>query len=349
MTKNLLPSLLALSALVACSCRGTREASSQATTAPLVVHQVLLAGQPSPEASDALGVLLERAGAADVDVADTAFLPDRHTEPTAQAAAFGAFAKQGGPGHALFADLLGTPGRGVDEVRGVLADRAGNVVWQTRLRAGEPAFDRAQPTEPMACLLLLVRELQPVLGLGDPERHNAPTGPLAAKLQARSGVPDAAEQTAMAARLAAAKRLGKDLTLVVVPPRLGAAHSGELAEQVAAELRAAGYGRVRVAKEPLPFRAQPSPNEQRVLWSAAHSLRSLQARAGGTEYVLAIDLLLRSEAQLGAVHTFLLEPSGSLVWVDLQNDHHRDFQAMATPNPAAGAQLAARRLLAELR
>lgn len=349
MTKHPLPALLTLSALVACSCRGTGEAASQTNPTPLVVYQVLLAGQPSPEASDALGVLLERAGAPNVDVADIAFLPDRHTEPTAQAAAFGTFAKQEGSGHALFADLLGTPGRGVDEVRGVLADRAGNVVWQTRLRAGEPAFDRAKPAEPMACLLLLVRELQPVLGLEDPERRNAPTGPLAAKLQARSGVPDAAEQAAMAARLATAKQLGLDLPLVVVPPRLGTVHRSELAEQVAAELRAAGYNRVRVAKEPLPFRAQPSPNEQRVLWSAAHSLRSLQARAGGTEHVVAVDLVMRGEGRLGAVHTFLLEPAGGLVWVDFQNDHHRDFQALAEPSPAAGAQLAARRLLHELR
>lgn len=334
--------------LAIAACCGPANPSAACQT-PLTVHPVLLAGHASPEATDALGVLLERAGASDLTIATTAFAPDRERTPQDQAAAFAVFARDGGQGQALLADLLGTPGRGVDEVRGVLTDRAGNVLWQTRLRPGDPAFDRARPNEPMACLLLLVQELRPVLQLGDPQRSNLPPGPLATRLQAKAGVPDAAELQAMQQRLVVARGAGKELPLVVLPPRLSNRFDSQLAAQLADHLRRAGYRQVRAADQGLPYSSQASPNEQRVLWSAARSLRELQAKAGGTEYVVACDLLFGPGDQLGAVHTFLLAPNGELVWVDYQNDHHDDFRAMAGHAACDGLGLAATRLATALR
>jgi hypothetical protein len=319
--------------------------------ASVTVFPVLLGGTPSAEVANVVGILLERGGLQQVELAAAAFTPEHGLDCAAQAAAFGRFVQQRemNTDFALFAAILGTPGKGVEGVRSAIVDRQGRVVWSDEQRQGSPAFDRAKPGEPMACVMLLGEQLQQPLQLGDPMRAGAPASKLEQRMSQQAGVPPKAEFEAMAQRLTALRRAGKP-TIRVYPPRVGTDWSSAGAAAIAAALEQAGVAVATAVSEPFRFTAQPSMNEQQMLWSAARSIQqAVRAAPPQTDYLLFADFLMQADNKAGAVHTFLLAPTGEFVVVDYQNSHHEDFQRVAPTSPADCSRLAAIRLAACLK
>jgi hypothetical protein len=305
----------------------------------VTVYPVVLGDQPREEVTRFVAVLLERGGLEGIEVSDQAFAPAAGQDFDR---AFAEFARkqQLKTDYALYSAYLGKPGRGVDEVRSVLVDGRGAVVWSDRQKPGDEAFDSVKPRNPMGCTMLLMKRLEAPLRLEDPFRKDAPKGKLEVRFQREDGLPDDAERAAMRKRLAA---VPAGASAVVYPVRDGESFSK--ADDLVAAVNAQGLLKARTADKELRFDFKPSMNQQRVLWSAARSLQRLvRANPADADYVLAAHYVRGR-----MVHVFLLDRQGELVIVDFQNSHQRDFRASRPDTRAACTKLAAVRLASYLK
>jgi hypothetical protein len=327
------------------------KAAELPANASVTVFPVLLGGNPNADAANVVGIFLERGGLKQVEIEDAAFAPDKGQALDAQAAAFGTFVSKRGlkTDFALFASILGSPGKGVEAMRSALVDKQGKVIWSDQQQKGTPAFDKAKPDDPMGCVILLARQLRRPLHLADPMRQDAPASKLEQRMSQKAGVPAKGEFDAMAQRLATLQQSGKP-TIRVYPARIGDAWSTDSAKAIAAAIEEAGLAKATAATEPIRFTAQASQNEQQTLWSAAKSIQqAVRAAPVQQDYLLFADFLMQAENKAGAVHIFLLSPTGDFVIVDFQNSHHGDFQSVAPTSAADCSKLAAMRLAARLK
>ncbi len=329
-----------------------RPQQSVPANASVTVFPVVLGEKPEANVTNVVGVLLERGGLKQVEVATAAYAPER-TQPFAQqAAAFGTFAAAQGvqTDYALFATYLASATEGFTGVRGVLVDKKGTVVWSDEQRKGDKAFDKAKPDCPMTCSVFLVQQLRPTLHLADPMRQDAPEGKLAARMKTQSGIPAQKELDAMQTRLATLRQADGKAAWKVYPARIGAEWSAASATELADLLTRQGLAQATAVTEPIRFTTSKTSNEQQTLWSGARSLQqAVRAMGAGKEYLLFADFLMASDKKAGAVHCYVLTPDGELVIVDFQNSHHEDFQRIAPGSASACCQLVATRLAGHLR
>lgn len=313
----------------------------EGTAAPMTVYPAQLAGRTSPQVGMVVALFLERAGMTHLATSDQAFTPPAgagdagahaQVDLAAEANAFAAFIKQHPPAtqYALLADFRGTPGVGVSEVRGIVANREGQVVWARAYAKGDAAFDRARPREPMECCLLLANELRPVLGLADPARANATEGPIARAMREESGVPSEAEQRAMDARARALANAGTSASLTVMPVRSGGALHADDARVIAARVTGMKLATATAAEKGPTIHVASSINEQKVLWQMARGLAAeVRAHPVDTDYALYAEYMSGTDAAgkpfVGAVHLAVVNRAGELVLVDFQNDHSPAF------------------------
>jgi hypothetical protein len=344
-----------LLAFACCSAPSTPAAPTvrpSASGASITVFPVAVAGRASSDAGNVVGILLERGGAASVEVADKPFVPEAGADPASEPVAFGRWIATSGVTTelALRVAIDGSPQTGVAGVRTMLVDRQGAVVFEASDAKGSPRFDAAAPKEPMDCCVFAVNSLRETLGLNDPLRGDAPTSKLQARMQQRAGVPDEKEAESMMQRLATLRAAGKGATIRVYPARVGDAWSSEAATALASRIGKSGLGTATAEPERLPFVTQRSPNQQAVLWSGARSIQqALRARGGTSDYALVCDFLPRGENAFGAVHTCLFAPDGSFVFVDYQNSHHDDFASVDPKTVDDCVEIAAMRVLGALR
>lgn len=324
---------------------------------PVTIVAVVLAGDPSREVADALGLLLEQEGMSAIHTSAAAFAPRADADLAQVAADFGAWAGEQGfeTEHVLFAEVLASPGHGVAEVRAVLADASGRVVWSERQTGDDRAFRRARPRDPMSCCRLLVERLRPQFGLSAKTRGRVRDGRMARAWAAKSGAPAADEQAAMERRL---ERLRGAVTGSRV--RVFAVRGGEGGEGVG--LDAAGAARLArelsgtlnaepaPAEQALALAGAPGGNERKRLWDLARALREhVRAEGLDADYALAAEYLLRPhDGRVVGVHFVLCDRAGDWVIVDLQNEHQRDFQAVAPRSGEDCAAVVVRRLASYL-
>jgi hypothetical protein len=251
------------------------------------------------------------------------------SDPDEQAKAFASFVKKHPPttDYALLGSYLGTPGKSVDEVRAVLADGSGAVVWRDRQGKQDAAFKKDTPRNPMTCSVFLVKRLCEPLHLQDPLRADAPRGKLEARYRARTGVPTPATFDAMKARQKQLRDAAPGATVVVYPVRVGGKLSKSDAEALVEMINAAGLFKAVLAETSVPFEVQQSVNQQRVLWSGAHSIqKQLRKNAPPADYALVADYLISGAGRPArGVHLFLCNRAGEFVVVDFQNSHHADY------------------------
>ena len=186
-----------------------REQVSLPENSSVTVYPIGMLGQPNAQVGKVVVMMLERGGLERVELGAHAYEGD--------AAAFSAFAAKQKieTDYALYGEYIGTPKRGVDEVRGVLVDAQGNVVWKETQKRGDKAFDRAKPKDPMSCTTLLVKRLSGPLHLKDPLRKDASKSKMEERMKRESGVPNRAELEAMKERAAMLRSAGSKATMVV--------------------------------------------------------------------------------------------------------------------------------------
>lgn len=314
--------------------------------ASLSILPVDLAGRPLRQVAEVIGMMLERGGMTHVSLADDDFRPPAGADLDATAKALGDFVKEHPPesGYVLFSEFRVSAKRRFDEVRTIILNAQGDVVWQESLTSADPAFKRVNPKEPMQCCLLVAQRLRPILGLEDPTRGDAPEGRIARRWQEQTGLPDKAERAAIEARAEAFKQAAVTATLGVCPVRAGGAASSEDAARLVSMINEAALAKAVALNDSPRVEQRGSMNEQKVLWGMARSFsESVRAHPPATDYVLYADHLMDKD-RVGAVHFVVCDRQGQLVIVDFQNDHHADFKKIDPKSAEDCDRLVLRRL-----
>ncbi len=340
--------VMALSAAVSIACAQTPDPKPDTPRAPatavnadaaakfkaagraagLTVLPTRLGPGPVPQVGEVVAIMLERAGMTDLETSSQAFTPPENAGEAETAKALGEFVKANPPATAyvLYTEFMGSPQAGVAEVRSFVVNKQGDVAWQDRQVKGDADFDRIKPREPLQCCILVAERLRPVLGLGNPNDENAPTGKIAQRWQKNTGLPDKAETAAIEQRGEAFKKSAANATLLIYPAHAGDSFSPESAKSISAALVGAKLTKATAAENGPKLETTPNMNEQKVLWAMAHAFsEQVKKNPPETDYVMFADYLMGKNA-VGGVHFAICNKSGELVVVDFQNNHWPDFK-----------------------
>jgi hypothetical protein len=302
-----------------------------------------------------VGVLLEHAGMQDVELGKATFTPPDTDDVSKVAAAFAQFAKDQPlkTEYALFGQFFGTPQTGPTEVRTIVVDKAGNVVFADQ--AGPDVLARSEPKPdcPMTTSIFLVNRLRPVWDLADPLRPGAPEGKLAAALRKQSSVPSDGELADMDKRLKAVKDKFATSTVTVYPVHLWPGWDKAAAARLADMLNEQHICHAVAVTTCPDFTIKGDPNEQKILWDTARGFQKfIRGNPPATQYALLADYGLGRFADgqqyVSYVHLILCERTGDWVLADYQNSHHEDFQRVDPKTIDDCKRLAVIRLKARL-
>ena len=249
--------------------------------------------------------------------------------------------------YALYAEYNGVPGKGINELRAVLLDRAGKVAWYERLTPDDEPFRQLEGPDPMTVSLLLVDRLNPVMGLNDETRKLARPGRIARLFEERSGVPPESERAAISDRQKTMKDGRRTLTLLIFPARANGSVDTASAGLLTQLINEAGVCRAiaspgAAAVEP----TQLTSDELKMLWTLARSFQAyVRQTHPDADYSLLADYAYNPERwEQGIVHFVVCDRQGDWVIVDLQNSEHEDYQAIKPTSSEACSRLVVRRL-----
>jgi hypothetical protein len=303
--------------------------------AEVMVLPVRLFDGTMSEAGEVVGELvavsLEHGGMRKVDWTTQAF--SRSGEATFQqmSTAFGDYVRQSAitTEYTLYAEFLGTPGAGVAEIRGLLVDKGGNPVWSYRQTPEDEEFKKAQPRDLLKCIAMLVNALREPLGLQDPFGPNAFEGRLTERRAKRTGSPTSGEQAALQKALETARTKFVGSKVVVFATLIGGKPDGKQANHLAEMLTDQKLGKAEVATAQPAIEIQNVPNEAQRLWQMARAIREyLHQTPAAADYAVLADYAFAPDGKAFTVHFVVCDHNGEWVIVDLQNNHHADFQAM---------------------
>lgn len=315
----------------------------------LTLLPVRLAGRPIDRVTEVVGLLLEQRGLRTIELGAAPPEVPAGADLAGLAAAVGAHAKAHpvATDRVVYAEIDGTRETGLDEVRTVLADRSGTILWSERLTSKDEPFRALEAREPMTLCMLIVQRLGPQLGLTDETARAAKPGRFAALMEQRSGLPPAEERAPLADRQKAMREARGRATLVVFPARTGATVDAASAASVAALLNEAKLFAARPATDaPTLDTPPPDPNEMKMLWDLARAFRAwLKAHPQDADYALYADYVFTpGRWEAGFVHFVVCDRAGEWVVVDLRNSHHPDYQAVKPESREACDRLLAKGL-----
>ncbi len=323
---------------------------SKSVDASLTILPVCLGGRPFDRVSQVVGVLLEKQGLKTIELGK-APLDSTKTDNMADLSTAVGASVRAHPvttDYALYAEFNDTRATGLNELRAVVVDKAGSVVWTDRQTPQDEAFRKLEQPDPMALCVLLVQRLSPQLGLNDETAKAAKPGKLEALLNEQSGLPSKAELDASRARQEAMKLAVPKVTLLVYPARVGGTETSVAsAMNVVQLLNEAGLCKaVRAEQAALVKPSQADPNEQKMLWSLAREFRDyIRAHPPETEYALYAEYAFNPQnANQGFVHFIVCDRKGEWVIVEFQNSHHPDYQSIGVTSRARCDNLLVKRL-----
>jgi hypothetical protein len=304
---------------------------SQGVAASLTIAPVVLAGRPMGKVGEVVGIMLEQSGMTNLEVSTAAYTPPSGADLAGVAQGFGQFIGQNPveTDYVLWGEYLGSPQSGVSEIRGVVVDREGNLVWSHSETPEGELFKEHQPADPMGCSVVLAQLVGRALNLPEPQ-EDAIEGKLAKRFREQAGLPEDKVYQEMESRQQAVKKAGSDVTMAVYPVRLGDKVDQSSAELLAKLINEAGLCRASVASEQPWFEIKRDSNQQKLLWSLARQFRDhLSAQPKPTaDYVLYADYYIGENAA-HAVHFVVCDSDNNWVVVDFANSHHEDFQKLA--------------------
>jgi hypothetical protein len=293
----------------------------------------MLAGQPFDRVSEVVGVLLEQKGMKNIELSVTPFTPVNETEMEKLAASLGHFVKKNPitTEYALYAEYNGNREIGLVELRAVVVDKVGQVVWMDRQGAQDEAMQRLESKEPMTFSILLAERLSPALGLNEETAKTAKPGKMARRMEERSGLPSESERAQLPERQKLLKQSRQTMTMAIFPVRIGGAVNTASAIELATMISSAGLCKSAAAvQSPLLKASQAEPNEMKILWDLAREFREYSRKnPAGADYALYADYGFNPEEwQQGFVHFVVCDRSGDWVIVDMQNSHQPDYQSV---------------------
>jgi hypothetical protein len=327
---------------------------SKGPDASLTILPVRLAGKPWDRVTEVVGLLLEQQGLRNIELGKTPFTPDE-TNLESLAATVGAFVKTNliTSGYALYAEYNGNRQTGLNELRAVVVDQTGAVVWTDRQTPQDEAFKKMEHPEPMTMSVLLVQRLSPQLGLNEETARAAKPGRMAALMDQRSGLPPENERVALPERQKAMKQAMSGATLLVYPARIGGnKNSVPSAANVVRMLNQSGLCKAVQADQTILLKTSlADPNELKGLWNLAREFRDfVRANPPAADYALYADYGFNPQnAEQGFVHFVVCDRKGEWVIVDMQNSHHPDYQSIGIISSDRCDQLLVKRLAGYLK
>ncbi len=323
---------------------------SKGPDASLTILPVRLAGRPFDRVTEVVGLLLERQGLKNIELGKAPLEAANLADLNSLSIAVGEFVKANPitTSYALYAEYNGDQKTGLNELRAVVVDKTGAVVWTDRQTPQDEAFKKMGERDPMTMSVLLVERLGPQLGLNEKTAEAAKPGKMAAIMDQRSGLPPENERAALPERQQTMKRALPEATLLVYPARIGGDKTSvPSATNVVRLLNQAGLCQAVSAEPPVLLKAsQADPNEMKTLWNLAREFRSfVRANPPAAGYALYADYVFNPQnAEQGFVHFVVCDRKGEWVIVDLQNSHHPDYQSVGIISRDRCDQLLVKRL-----
>jgi hypothetical protein len=305
---------------------------SKGPDASLSILPVRLAGKPFDRVTEVVGLMLEQRGLKNIELASTPFEPGPGNLD-ALAGAVGEFveAHPVTTDYVLYAEINGSREQGLIELRTVVTDKHGAVVWTDRQGASDEAFKKLEAREPMTLCALLVERLGPQFGLNEQTAKAATPGKMAALMAARSGIPPENETAPVPARQKEFKEARQTATVAVFPVRIGNEVNAGSAAELVKQINDAGLCKAVVARDAVVLKASHAdPNEMKAMWDLAREFREY-ARKNPTDadYTLYADYAFTpNNWEQGFVHFIVCNRQGDWVIVDMQNSHHPDYQSV---------------------
>ena len=298
---------------------------SKGPDASLTILPVLLVGRPFDQLSEVVGALLEKQGLKKIEIGKTAFTPEGKVEMGLLSTSLGDFVRKNtvATEYALYAEYNGSPQTGLEEIRAVIVDKTGAVVWTDH--------QGVQGGDPMGLSVLLVKQLSPQFSLNEETARAAKPGKMAQLMEERSGLPPESERAAIPQRLKELRSSRKNMTLTVFPVRRVDTTNSESAAQLATMITEAGLCKAVPANQSLLLKAsQAGPNEMKILWDLAREFRDhARTLSPKTDYSLYADYVFNPEHwQQGFVHFVVCDRQGEWVIADLANSDHPDYQSI---------------------
>lgn len=322
---------------------------SKGTEASLTILPVRLGGKPFDRVTEVIGLILEQQGLMNIELGETVFDPPTGADRQGLADAVGEFVK-GHPvttDYVMYAEINGSRETGINELRAVVADNEGAVVWTELQTPQHEAFRGLESPNPMSLSVLLVERLSPNLGLNEETAKAAKPGKMAALMDERSGMPPENERAPLPERQKAMKESLQNATLMVFPVRMSGEANAASAADLEKMINEAGLCKAISAEESVLLKApQADPNEMKILWGLAREFR-VYARENPTDadYVLYADYVFNPQKwEQGFVHFVVCDNKGEWVIVDMQNSHHPDYQSIKPVSKEDCSKLLVKRL-----
>jgi hypothetical protein len=328
---------------------------SNGPDASLTILPVRLAGKPFDRVTEVVGLLLERQGLKNIELGKAPLEAANLADLDRLSTAVGEFVKANpvATDYALYAEFNSNHPGQLDELRAVVVDKTGAVVWTDRQTPQDEAFKKLGQPDPMELSVLLVEQLSPQLGLNEETAKAAKPGKLAAIMDQRSGLPPENERAALPERQKAMKQALPGATLLVYPARIGGdAVDKASAADLAKMINDAGLCKAVAAKQSVLLKAsQADPNEMKALWNLAREFRDyVRAHPSAAGYALYADYVFNPQnAEQGFVHFVVCDRQGEWVIVDLQNSHQSDYQSVGIISSERCDQLLVKRLAGYLK
>jgi hypothetical protein len=250
--------------------------------------------------------------------------------------------------YALYAEFNGTRQTGLKDLRAVVVDKTGAVVWTDCLTPADEAIKTLGQLDPMSLSVLLADRLCPQFGLNDETAKAAKPGKMAALMDERSGLPPAVESEALPERQKALKQALPGATLLIYPARVGGNQANvPSATNVVRLINAAALCKAVAANQTPALKASlADPNELKALWGLAREFRGyVRAHPPETDYALYADYAFNPQnAEQGLVHFVMCDRKGEWVIVDMQNSHDPDYQSVGVTSRVRCDELLVKRL-----
>ncbi len=314
----------------------------------MTVLPVILAGRPFDRVSELVGVGLEQQGLRTIEIGPNPCTPPVDIALDKLAEAVAEFVKKNpvATEYALYAEYNGSPQAGLVELRAVVVDTMGGVVWMDRQGEQDDAMKRLQQKEPMTFSVLLVERLSPELGLNEETAKAAKSGKMAKLMEERSGLPPESERAAVPQRQKELRETKKKITLTVFPAQIGDTTNSASSTLLAKMITDAGLCKAVPAKQSWLLKVPRDPNEMKMLWGLARAFREqCKKNPIGSDYALYADYAFNPERwEQGFVHFVVCDRNGEWVVVDMQNSHQPEYQNIKPTSIEGCSKLIVKRL-----
>lgn len=297
--------------------------------ASLSILPVMFVGRPFDRVTDFLGVLLEERGLQHIEIGKVPFTGGVKTEMPALSVSLARFLRTNSiaTDYALYVEVNGPT---LDEVRAVVMDKSGGMVWSDHQTTRDKAFQAlGTPRDPMALLVFLVERLSPQFSLNDETAKNHSTKQGDA-FKASSGYPSAGDTEPMPARLKIMKETRQKATLMVLGVRMDRTVNVTSASDLARRIGGTKMFQAAVpANQPVLLEARMAGGDQlKYLWTIAREFQAyVKKNPPDADYVLYADYLFnRQHWQQGGVQFVVCDRHGEWVVVELTNSDQEDYQ-----------------------